>query len=345
MVFEDLSSKICIITVTYGERFAFLKEIINSFEKLSVKVDSIIIVDNASSYDLLSELKKLNIGINFKYFRFDTNRGSAAGYKKGIEIALENRYELFWLLDDDNKPQADALEKLLLANSCLGNNENFLFTSYRSDRIKYFNVVYEDGKLAHSTNSFIGFNVNNLPKRIFGKLRRKNKLNYSNSWISPLKKIDYSIYGGLLLKKKCVETVGFPDEKYFTYIDDTEFTTRLSRASKSIYLVASSIIEDIDSSWHQKSCMDPYMDSNCSPKRAYYTMRNSVFFWINYTVSNKFIFYLNMLFYLMVAFLKGLFINKSIKVTIKRFKLIINAIEDGILGKMGYREEREALFE
>lgn len=41
-------------------------------------------------------------------------------------------------------------------------------------------------------------------------------------------------------------TLGFPDDKYFVYIDDTEYTSRITLNNGLIYLVPEGVIRDID---------------------------------------------------------------------------------------------------
>lgn len=67
--------------------------------------------------------------------RLDIERGLNGAYQAGCD--------LIWLLDDD-KPSPDALERLLLARECLGNNEDDCFASFRIDQKKYLDVAFRD---------------------------------------------------------------------------------------------------------------------------------------------------------------------------------------------------------
>lgn len=57
--------------------------------------------------------------MNIDMVKLDRNYGSTLGYRAGLERHLSDGCDLIWLLDDDNKPSPDALERLLLARECL----------------------------------------------------------------------------------------------------------------------------------------------------------------------------------------------------------------------------------
>jgi len=79
------------VIVTYGDRFAFLKQVVECCFELGV--DNVIIVDNGVSQpsrDNLMELSSWNTRINV--VSLGKNTGSAGGFKAGIKKALGYEY-------------------------------------------------------------------------------------------------------------------------------------------------------------------------------------------------------------------------------------------------------------
>ncbi|MDK2861142.1 MAG: hypothetical protein PWQ37_3063 [Candidatus Petromonas sp.] len=109
-----MESKVCVVTVTYGNRFHLLKQVIDA--ALNEGVYKIIVVDNNSeveSRNKLMEYEKLLNG-KIKVLYLDDNYGSAGGFKKGLEEAYnDSECEFIWLLDDDNYPMNGSLKNLL----------------------------------------------------------------------------------------------------------------------------------------------------------------------------------------------------------------------------------------
>src|SRR5262249_38660568 len=104
----------CVVTVTYGNRSSFLQKVVNgAFEN---GVDTVVIVDNGSAAEsrkqihLLEQLAEGRIIV----VTLPENRGSAAGFKVGLEhVVTCSDCEYIWLLDDDNQPAEGALLELL----------------------------------------------------------------------------------------------------------------------------------------------------------------------------------------------------------------------------------------
>jgi len=92
------------VTVTYGNRFHLLKQVIDS--ALAEGVAKVIVVDNNSVPQSREQLKAYEHELGsdkIKVLYLDDNYGSAGGYKRGLEEAYEDpSCEFIWLLDDDN---------------------------------------------------------------------------------------------------------------------------------------------------------------------------------------------------------------------------------------------------
>jgi len=326
-----------VVTVTYGNRFHLLKQVIDA--ALREGVDKVIVVDNNSVPESREKLRayEQELGCNkIKVLYLDDNYGSAGGFKRGLEEAYNDPYcEFIWLLDDDNVPEKDALKKIFLAYSYLGNSDKNVLVSYRfsfeNDRLAINNGVL----IGYRANEFLGFHIKKyLVKKITGN-------NFYQANLKGIKIDDenYKIvrsqvgpYGGLFCHKKVIETVGYPKEDFFVYADDHEWTLRMTKAGFSLYLCCESKIKDIDWTWEKSKCNHPYYDPSANEIKIYYGIRNHVFVCKTF-VTNKAIFNFNMSIWLTYYFSYNILLAP--KIAFNRFKLIIRAVKDGLSGKLG----------
>ncbi|MFH1454926.1 MAG: glycosyltransferase, partial [bacterium] len=106
--------KFNIITVTYGERFKFLKQVLGATVS-DTNVDKIILVENASLNkkeidEYISEANSKQQKIVL--VRNNDNLGSAGGFKSGILEARKHICDYVLLLDDDNVPESGWSKKV-----------------------------------------------------------------------------------------------------------------------------------------------------------------------------------------------------------------------------------------
>ncbi len=55
---------------------------------------------------------------------------------------------------------------------------------------------------------------------------------------------------GLFFHKDLIEKIGLPDESYFLYVDDFDFTYRITKAGGEIWMVTNSHLHDLESSFY-----------------------------------------------------------------------------------------------
>src|SRR6185503_7372606 len=58
--------------------------------------------------------------------------------------------------------------------------------------------------------------------------------------------IPFGPYGGLFFHKAVIATLGYPNESLFLYNDDTEYTSRLMKIGGKLFLIPSSVINDLE---------------------------------------------------------------------------------------------------
>lgn len=330
--------KVCAVVVTYADRFVYLKQVIDGCFREGV--NRIIIVDNGSASSSLSALKdeeKRDNRISVLYN--NENLGSSGGYKKGLEfVNSEPDCENIWLLDDDNVPQAGALDVLKEKwNQYKKNNlydiKNLVLLSYREDR-----YIYKlEAKLNNSDiilgkkNGFLGFNISTIIKKICKLLKSKTKITNLQDANSVIGKVSVAPYGGMFFSKNILDIIGYPDDSFFVYADDFDWSYRVTLNDGQILLVENSVIKDVDTSWNiSERKVSPFYSflNKGSDFRVFYSIRNRVFFDLK-RVDSNFFFKINMYTYL---FIMRLFMNKKNK---KRYKLILNAVNDGLSANLG----------
>lgn len=327
----NLKYKISVLTVTYGNRWIFLSEVIKrvlSFEQ----VTDLIIVNNAATYDLNNNIKAFGDS-RIQVINFAENTGSAAGYKAALQTAYEKTAADFYLLlDDDNLPDDDILEQLVTAWTEL-KDRNSITALYcmRDDRTAHVRIAAGEDPYRYYLvpNNFLGFSILRIAYNQFQKLRDKfrkqtNKPGYAT--------VPYVPYGGLFIPRPVIEQIGYPDERFFLYVDDSEFSYRITATGGVIWLVPGAGVRDIDKSqgvtyrkrWFASVLLDQWSF------RTYYHVRNRLFFYGRTTIKNRFIFRLNK--FLLLTWLKLISIIRGQQ---GRYKKLLTAIDDGLNGNLG----------
>lgn len=316
-----------VVTVTYGNRFHLLKQVIDS--ALAEGVAKVIVVDNNSVPESKEKLKAYEKELGsqkIKVLYLDDNYGSAGGFKRGLEDAYnDNECEFIWLLDDDNVPEKGAYKKLLLVYEYLGDDEKNVLISFRESDTKNMLALEIGEQVEYKTNSCLGFHIKNW---LINKVNKVNKVNKN----FPIIKSQVAPYGGLFLHKNTISKIGLPNEDFFVYADDHDWTFRMTKAGFNLYLCSESRLKDIDWTWTSLIAKNPHYEPEASEFKIYYAMRNHVFLDKNFT-KNKFVYFLNLSIFLIYNYLIHFFLVP--KIATKRFKLILRAVKDGLNGNLG----------
>lgn len=335
------TQSICLVTVTYGDRFNLLQRVIEAAFKNGVS-KCFIVSNNAESHSLehIRTLESESKG-SIKVIYLPENIGSAGGYKVGLENAAScPDCDFIWLLDDDNQPRENALEQLLKYYQELSETflpEQLSLLSLREDRgqLKKAARMVDAYQLFPRKSSFLGFHVLDFPRKVMKALQLKNidkMLESPNSVVE----IPFGPYGGLFFHKSLLEEIGYPDERFFVYADDTEFTYRLTKRGKKLFLIPSSTIQDIDNSWHIKvkgSHFEQLLLGD-SDSRIYYSVRNQAYVDRYIWIKNQVVYTINKLIFLAILGFLAYVVHKKIE----RFTLIYQAIGDGERQQLGLKQ-------
>lgn len=228
--------KICVVMVTFNRK-EYLKKLLNSFSKQTIKISNILIVDNHSNDgtdDFLfnngfikekKECKLLNTkkdSVNYLYYRTKENLGGAGGFNQAFKIVKKFDFDYIWVMDDDVLPENNCLEMLLKYQT-----DDTMITIPNRTKNGFIDVI--------TTN----INLSN-PFKIF----MKKKTSILATSISDNETVDICDmpFEGPLINVELIKKVGLPDSKYFLQFDDTDYATRALKYT-NIKFVVNAILE------------------------------------------------------------------------------------------------------
>jgi len=222
-------------------------ECLQSLKKITYDNFEVVVVDNNSSGNDVNILKEEFGGFTHKIIVNDSNLGFSGGNNVGIKYAIENGADYILLLNNDTIVEPDFLDNLVShvnINSSVG-----ILTPV----IKHYNnrskIWAAGGKLSKLRGS--GFASTEI-----GKSNAPSEVNFASGC-------------ALLIKREVFDKVGFLDENYFLYLEDTDFCYRTIKSGYKILLVPSSVI------YHK---INASTKENVSRLPLYYVTRNRLYF-------------------------------------------------------------------
>lgn len=203
--------KISAVVVTHN-RLALLKECILGLESQIRSLDTIYVVNNDSTDGTAEWLltKKNLIVLN------ERNLGGANGFFVGIKKSYDDGNDWTWCLDDDTIVQEDSLSKMLLSNKIERDDTGFIcsvvnWTNGDLHKSNYVSPLNKDFNIYKNINEDMSVEVNN------------------------------ATFVSLLLSRKAIRICGLPIKEFFIWLDDFEYTTRISNVLKC-YLKVDSVV-------------------------------------------------------------------------------------------------------
>ncbi|MFN3661084.1 MAG: glycosyltransferase, partial [Brevinematales bacterium] len=266
------------------------------------------------------------------------NRGSAGGYKAGLEkIVKEIPCDYILFLDDDNLPPKGFLEKLRGLTLYFHDFPSpYALICYRPIFPISTEYILEGCDFSYKYNAFASNNLlkNFLKKtqKIFRFLFKKRTSAISQSSFSPLRRIDMAPYGGFFISRDFLSLIGYPREDFILYLDDLEYTFRLTDQGGYIFLCSEIPIQDLDSSHDTKSKTYWILQPDLSEFKLYYYLRNATYWYSHTFKTNCFLYTINMFLWFLRLFLSGIF---HPLILFRRLPLILRAIRDGQQGHLG----------
>lgn len=110
-----------------------------------------------------------------------------------------------------------------------------------------------------------------------------SNVNEDTAFDGPTKLVDMLIFVGFFVSRGLVETVGYPDQRFYMYHDDTDYSRRILNHGFSIVKVRDSVIDHkgFDKRGTPRSTyrlpVGSFTVLNCEPFRIYYIFRNDYF--------------------------------------------------------------------
>lgn len=210
--------KVAAVVVTYNRKI-LLQECIDAILNQSLKVDLLIVVDNASTdgTDLLFERGSKYCLPCIDYHRMKENTGGAGGFYEGVKYAYSLGMEWIWIMDDDTIPTENALKAFYDSLNILEEEPSFLASSVYGMHGEAMNVPLIDN--------------------------RESKTGYPdwyNYLADGLLKVESATFVSIIINRNAIQKVGFPYKDLFIWGDDREYTLRLSRYFGKAYMCGKS---------------------------------------------------------------------------------------------------------
>lgn len=241
-----MEEKISVILVNYNGRAyndKCIKSVFNSTMKEQLEV---IVVDNASTDDSLKELRKLwGEDKRVHILPLDENYGFSRANNEGIKWALSRGGKYFLLLNNDTEIDSDAIERMV---HCYRQEEGIVVPK----------VLYADRPdiIWCAGGIFSGI----IKKSVQRGLNEADSGQYDEDC-----RCDFANGCCMLLSDKIIDKLGFLDERFFLYYEDTEYSLRAGEKGIPImYCAGAKVYHKVNGS----------TKGNEKPDNAYYITRN-----------------------------------------------------------------------
>lgn len=209
------------VMVAYN-RAELLREALTALAAQTRPVDEVIIIDNASTdgSDTVAAEMVARFGGNARLIALDENTGGAGGFAVGIAAAVTNpQVDWVWVMDDDTIPSPTALEE------ALGAHESYLLTGPDNLAVMGSRVVWTDGE-NHPMNT---------PKPKIGSSANER----SRARAAGAMEIRSISFVSAFLRAELIRKTGLPIADYFLWNDDFEYSARLLRKGRGLFVPAS----------------------------------------------------------------------------------------------------------
>lgn len=189
--------KIAAIVVTYNRKHLLL-ECLKAINLQKHLPQCIYLIDNASTDGTDIAIKQFQSNIPIMYVQLPQNGGGAAGFYEGLKMAHESdKYDGYWVMDDDGIPQPE----------CLINLARYM-NEY--DYISPLVVAKENPEL-------LSFNHKNCPDvKTYIARYAKNGIVFNDAYP----------FNGILYSKEFINRIGYPKKELFIWGDEANYALR-----------------------------------------------------------------------------------------------------------------------
>lgn len=242
---------VTVVTVTYGDRAHLLDQMLRA--SMAEGVGHVIVVDNGAADDLATRLPREH-GDRVSVVTLPSNQGSAPGFAAGLAEARRRGACWVLMLDDDNRLRPGALRRLLLRHEHEAARvplDQLAVVAYRTRHLDQARAIPSIGMYGGSATSCLGFHVGDLPMKVFRRTPWGRRWERSRA-VRPAVRIATAPYSGMLFHVSVLQRHGLPRADYVLYMDDIEFSSRLTRAGGALVLVSDAPVDDVEESWHSE---------------------------------------------------------------------------------------------
>lgn len=226
--------KLAVVTVVY-ENYTVLQDFLKSLEKQTNKNFTLFIAD-------LSKNKKPVERTTFETVIISgSNKGYAHGINIGLKKALENRIQFFCIVNNDTYFKDDfvdlTIKSILNHPSSIIGGKIYYAPGYEYHKNRY--SKQELGKVLWYAGGSIDWNHALTPHRgvdevDHGQYDKVGKTGFVNGAL-------------MLFDKSALDRVGFWDETYFLYFEDSDFCVRAKKMGLILFYDPHIVL------WHKNS--------------------------------------------------------------------------------------------
>lgn len=235
--------KVLAVVVTHN-RCALLSRCLDFLARQTTPPEQILVINNASSDGTVELLEQRRIP-----FVTQENLGSAGGWHRGIQHALDHNFDAVWLMDDDGYPAPDSLAKL---RSVL-----------QPEVACASSVVVCENDAATFVFPFPKLNSANLPV-LLGYPRKIATLSALREFAVDGQYPFAHFFNGALLSIDAVKRVGNVDCGFFMFGDEVDYFFRMRQAGEVV-----SVLDALH--FHPDVSQRPY-----TAIKVYYYVKNTI---------------------------------------------------------------------
>ncbi len=332
------TTRVTVVTVVYGTRWHFLKQVADSMLS-DDKVKTFVIVDNgAADTEEMDQYAKAADG-RIVILRQSRNIGYSGAIAKGLDYARETDCNFVFVLDDDSVPEKGAIDHFL-TNLRLFNGRKVVLVGNRID-MPGNKEIFTRRPLQDIPPRGTLFEVFSFRKLgyffrlVFGL--RSSSVSYP---FLPIVPTEAFVTGGTFLPIDVVREADLPDAGMFIYGEDLEYAWRIRKLGYQPYACARPIIRDIDLTFPEYGGHIFGLFEPATPVyKVYYRMRNAVIISLRHSDQSRFVLSLNVFVWYLGLCLIGLYKQGPTKIYFKRLRLIAKALYTGFVPKTRVPDE------
>jgi GT2 family glycosyltransferase len=318
--------KVTVLTVTYGNRFAYLSQVIRRVME-DTSVTKLIIVDNGSHNKEAIHNEASKYGERVIILREEKNIGSAGGFAKGLLAACATECDYVLMLDDDNVPEKGFVDIFSQTLATFGGKKVVLcgnrFQLQGNEEVFYTPPPYK----TTSTGTFFDVISFSKARRFFELFKKDTQV--VRGPLTPSIPNESFAYGGTLLPIEAVRKAELPDPSLVLYGDDIEYSWNVKKLGYESYVCISPKIADVDLTFGSSSHIKGLFDPQTKSFKVYYRIRNMVRLSLKHSKQMKVVLVTNILVWVTGLCIIGIASQGIGKLFWKRAYLIMRAVIAG----------------